>query len=410
MYKKRLIEKKVLALAQHFKAVLIVGARQVGKSTMLKKLFPTYQHITFDPVQDLYGARQDPDLFLSNFPSPIILDEIQYVPELLPALKRRLDQVGQIGDYLLTGSQTFSMLKNVAESLAGRVAIVQLNGMTLHEIEERAEPHWLASYLEDPYSFAQKMRALKIEKNYSLAYKCIWQGGFPGLLSLPSDLAPSFFSSYVQTYVERDVRLLENIRDLAQFGRFLAIVATLSAQEINHAHLAREIDITPATAQRWLHLIQYSYLWSELASLSGNTLKRITKKGKGIFADTGLACYLQRLSSPEALAGHPLFGALFETYCVTTLQAVANSLLNPPAFYHWRVTSGPEVDCVLERDGMLYPIEFKSSAHVTPAHAKNIDVFSADHSHKKIAPGIILYAGNEIYPLGNRTIAVPFWL
>ena len=317
MYKKRHIEEKLLLLARNFKVVLILGARQVGKSTLLKNVFPHYKHITFDPVQDLYAARQDPDLFLNNFDSPIILDEIQFVPELLPALKRKVDQIEKNGQYLLTGSQNFSVLKNFSESLAGRVAILHLGGLTIYETYQLTESHWIKSYLSDAKELITQ--PLEIYNETESLYSVLWRGSLPGLLGKDNDLVPTYLSSYVQTYIERDIRLIENIRDLSLFDRFLGVSAALTAQEVNNAHLGRELGINHVTASKWLSLMQYCYIWTEILPFSGNSIKRISQKRKGHITDTGLACYLQRISSPEGLARHPLLGSLFETFCVNMI-------------------------------------------------------------------------------------------
>lgn len=405
MYKKRLLENKIKELASYFKIVLVVGARQVGKSTMLAHLFPQAKHITFDPVQDLYGAKADPDLFLLNFQTPLILDEIQYVPNLLSALKRKVDQSDAKGQYLLTGSQNISILKTVSESLAGRVAIIHLGSLTPYELADIPDKHWIESYLDHPDTFFQNIRGV-IQKDG--LYASLWRGGYPGLLGIPDHLISTFYSSYVQTYVERDIRLIENIQDLALFDRFLGVSAALTAQEINASHLGREIGITHVTAGRWLDLIKHSYLWIETLPYSGNTIKRISAKRKGYIADTGLACYLQRISSPEALARSPLLGPLFESACVEYIIAICENLKTIPKFYHWRTSSGAEVDLIIELNGKFYPIEMKLASNVSRNDGRGIKAFRDTYPNLPIQKGIILYGGSECYMLDNDTIALPW--
>lgn len=406
MYKTRHIESEVKELAKYAKTVLVVGARQVGKSTMLSHLYPTMHHLTFDPVQDLYGARQDPDFFLDNFRAPLILDEIQYVPELLPALKRRVDTQEDKGQYFLTGSQNLSVLKQISESLAGRVAIINLNPMTSFEIYSEPNSTWLKTYLEIPDLLVSKIQGvLPIEESL---YTLVWRGGYPGLLETPNKYISNYFSSYVQTYVERDIRTVENIQDLTQFEKFLALSAALSAQEVNYSHLGREIGLTPATSSRWLSLLGYTYLWKNIMPYSNNAIKRISKKPKGYLNDTGFICYLQRISSPEALANHPSWGHLFETFCINMIIAQSQMLGFDLNFFHWRSSGGAEVDLILEVNNIFYPIEIKGKTALNKYDARGLKAFRESYPHLKIAKGLILYPGKEAYPVDKDTLAIPW--
>ena len=212
-----------------------------------------------------------------TFPSPLILDEIQYVPELLASLKRKMDQSEGKGQYFLTGSQNFSMLRNVAESMAGRVAIFHLDNFTPQEIlGEGGESPWIPQYLEDPENF---YRGRKIgSASLPPLIELLFRGTFPATVELPTSQISRYFSSYLQTYIDRDVRTLENIQSLTEFDRFLGICASLTAQEINASQIGREIGISPQTARRWLDLLHFSYQWFELFPYRGNTSKRISGK------------------------------------------------------------------------------------------------------------------------------------
>lgn len=408
MYHKRHIQQKLFEISQYFKVVLVKGARQAGKSTMLKRVFPNLKCIVFDPVQDLYGARSDPDLFLDNFPPPIILDEIQYAPELLPALKRRVDGSDKKGQYFLTGSQNLSVLKDIAESLAGRVGILLLENMTLEELSNNvatnSEPNWLTLYLNTP----DKLHNNVFTVSQDTLYEQLWRGAFPGIMELKNHIIPNYYSSYLQTYVERDVRQLENIKDLNKFSRFVAICAALTAQEINYSELGREIGISPATANEWINVLKYTFQWREIWPYSGNMIKRISKKSKGYITDTGFACYLQRISSPNALAAHPLLGGLFETWVINTISKLFATLSTVPNMYHWRTNGGAEVDLILEIDGALYPIEIKCKTNVQSKDTSGITSFCKTYPHLKIMPGLIIYAGKTCYQLPNNVIALPW--
>ena len=404
-YRTRHIEKKLLQFAQYFKIVLVTGARQVGKSTMLAPVLPDIKTFVFDPIQDIYGARQDPDLFLDTYPSPLILDEIQFVPELLPALKRRVDRLDAPGQYYLTGSQNLSMLRSVAESMAGRVGILNLEGLTWYEMIEEPEKPWLEAYLKDPDSIFKK---LHVPAPKTPLHRLLWRGNLPGILDMPDEIVPEYFRSYIQTYVERDVRLLENIRELAAFGRFLGLSAALCAQEINASQLGREIGITPATSRRWLDLLENTFQWRELFPYHGNTIKRVSGKRKGFWRDSGICCYLQRISSPESLAVSPMRGALFESWVTNELSSLATLLPMPPQLYHWRTSGGAEVDLVMELDGRLFPIEMKCKTNLTRHDTRGLRAFRDTYGKDKVSPAIIVYAGHECFRLNETTTAIPW--
>lgn len=405
MYLHRDQEDKLKRLAQHFKTVLVVGARQVGKSTLLSHCFPTLQHITFDGLTDDYGAKADPTLFLNNFPPPIILDEIQYCPQLLAPIKRYVDEKDQKGLYLFTGSQNVNTLKDAAESMAGRVGIMQLDALSFGEIAQQPQ-HFLDCYLNDPETLVRDyVGHLPLDKTL---YEMIWHGGMPDVTRLGQEDVGDYFSSYMQTYIERDVRLLENIQDLSAFERFVRLTSALTSQEINHTQLGREIGITRITAQKWLGILNHTYQWHELPPFHGNAIKRVTKRSKGYIHDSGMACYLQRISSPEALAGHPMLGALFESFVSMNILKMMKSIQTPPYAYHWRTAGGAEVDIVLERDGKLFPIEIKCKSQLTKRDARGLQAFVQTYPQLKVMPGVILYAGNECHQLTEDIYAVPW--
>src|SRR5579872_3966742 len=306
-YKKRHIEQRVLSSAQHFKVILILGARQVGKSTLLRYLLPESEMFFFDAILDPYKVKTDPDLFLDLHPSPLILDEVQFAPALLSALKRRVDLSEEKGRYFLTGSQNLNVLKTVSETMTGRAALFHMEGMSL--LERTGHGHresWLARYLNDPASFIKERP--QILTGLPSLIEVIWRGSLPQAWDLPTSEMARFFGSYIQTYVERDLRLVEKIEDLQQFGLFLSLLGALSGQEINYSQLGREINITPQTAKRWLFALSASYQWREILPLHRNNIKKISEKRKGVLSDSGVACHLLRIRSPADLALHPSLG------------------------------------------------------------------------------------------------------
>jgi predicted AAA+ superfamily ATPase len=405
MYLKRHIEEKLREYGTFSKVVLLLGARQVGKSTLLKNVYPKLPSFTFDAYLDPFEVRKDPDLFLKQVEGPIILDEVQYVPELLSAIKRYVDTKPQTGQFFLTGSQNFAVLKNLSETMAGRVSILTLHPMTLHERFEYPDQHWLPALLQSPATLPQVCKSVIPDVRL---WQVLWQGGFPGLLSIPSKHMQGALQSYIDTYTERDIRLLENVHDIGDFKRFMGLLAAITAQEINESQLGRDIGLTHTTARRWISLFNASYQWIEVPPYHGNTLKRLSKKRKGYMADTGIASLLLKLSSPETVGSSPHFGALFESYIIQQIMAIAGSGSLMPNFYHWRTKSGAEVDLILERDNRMIPIEIKASSYVSKSDARGLHTFREVYPKLNIDYGVIIYAGDRCYQVDEKTIALPY--
>lgn len=392
MYLPRATSARLKTLFAHFPVVVVSGARQVGKSTLLRHLFPELPVVVFDPVMDVGAARKEPDLFLDNFSSPVILDEIQYVPELIPAVKRRVDRHRAPGMYLMTGSQQWAVMRHVADSLAGRAVFVDLEGFSLCELGGRAERGaWLSRWLENPEAFVRN--DAEVGPATRPVYEQLWRGWLPEANRLPLDVLPSFFSAYIRTYIERDVRLLADTDDWQRFGRFVQLAAAMNACEINHSQFGRDIGISPQTARRWLALLQATFQWHEVPAFSGNPVKRVSGKPKGYLADTGIACHLMQVSSPAALAGHPQAGALFESAVLAEIRKACALESVPPLIHHWRSHGGAEVDVLLERDGRLYPLEIKLTMNPTRKDARGIEAFRAAHPRREVAPGLVVTPG-----------------
>lgn len=408
-YLDRHLQERLVRHKQVFKIVLVAGARQVGKSTLLQHLFPEVRAIVFDPVQDLYGARSDPDRFLDTFGVPLILDEIQYAPELLPALKRRVDLNPEPGQYFITGSQNLAVLRSVAESLAGRVGILRLDGMTPAEMcgDSRGES-WLTRYLNSTDAFVASLPEVTLVDGVSPMARHLWRGQLPALAGFADQDVPAYFSSYVQTYVERDVRMMADISDLTQFGRFLRLCAALTGREVFQSQLGRELGVNPKTARKWLDLMIHSYQWIEIPAYSGNAIKRLSSKPKGHLQDSGLACYLAAIPSPESLLSSPLFGNLFESWGVAWVHRQIQRLSLAPSLYHWRTENDAEVDILLDYGGRLFPIEFKAASQVTGHDARGIRAFRETYGIERTAPGVIVYGGNVARPVSDHAVAVPW--
>ena len=406
MYYKRLLEEKASSLATYFKVVLVLGARQVGKSTLLQHLFPNHKRFVFDPVQDPLQVRNDPDLFLKSISTPVIFDEVQYVPELLGSIKRWVDENQDAGQFMLTGSQNFAVIKTISESLAGRVGILELSPMTVAECySPKNLSSWVHSWLGQDF---KALESGSVIPNVTV-HQVIWRGGYPGTLNLPDSIMSDYFNSYLQTYVERDVRTLGNVENLQLFYNFVCLQAALTAQEVNYTQKGRELGIAMTTVQKWSGYLTSTYLWHEINSYSSNSLKRISKKTKGYLNDTGLACHLMRISSDEALLGHPQLGALFETLCVNEIKSITNALGTKPNLYHWRTNGGAEVDLILEINGKLFPIEFKCKTSLSKRDTQGIQAFRKTYEGQKaIAPGLVVYAGDYFMALSEDVYALPW--
>ncbi len=406
MYQHRHIEEKLKALVAFFKVILLTGARQVGKSTLLETLFPDYPRFVFDPLEDLWRAREDPALFLSSHPPPIILDEIQYSPQILPGIKRLCDQRDDKGLYFLTGSQNFSLMKNVAESMSGRVVLLELSGMTPFEHQNQLKNHWLNVLVETPLALQARFQApLSLPCNL---YELILKGGFPEAWVLPQIHLRDFYQSYFSTYIERDVRLQEDLKNLTDFIRFTRLAAALSSQEIHYQQLGREIGIHVETAQKWLTVLEKSYQWQALPPFHRNTIKRISKKPKGHFGDTGLACSLLGIHTPEVLSGHPMLGHLFETYVFNLVRALNQSLDYPGELFHFRSHGGAEVDLLLSQGNRFFPMEVKCKTQLSRHDARGIHAFIETYPDLDVPLGLILYPGERCFYVTEKVLALPY--
>lgn len=410
-YIPRLITNRLIKLLEHFPSIVVVGARQVGKSTLIKHLFPQYSYVLFDPYIDVENARKDPDLFLNNRPTPLILDEVQYAPELISAIKRRIDQDRTPGQYILTGSQQWGVMKHMSESLTGRTVIIQLEPFALTEIaNNRPEEPWLEQWLTTSMQLHQGINAinptlLELPKQ---TYEQLWRGFLPEAQTLPLDLIQSFHNSYQKTYIERDIRLLANIPDLHQFTGFIRLAAALTAQEINYQEIGRDLGIANQTAQRWLSLLREIFEWHEIPAFSLNAIKKVSSKPKGYFSDTGQVCFCQAISSPQVIGSVPLWGALFETAVVNEIRKQLLWMTKSSNLYHWRSHGGAECDLIIERDGIYYPIEIKAKTNPSRSDTSGITAFRKTYPQLTIAKGLVICLAEKSFQLSENDYACPW--
>jgi hypothetical protein len=404
-YKHRLIENRLSELFEYYPVVAVLGARQVGKSTLVENLFSGKISTTvFDPVMDIGNARQDPDFFLQNITPPAFFDEVQYAPELLNSIKRKVDQQKKNGMYLLSGSQNLSVLKDISESLAGRVAILNLWPMSYGEVNEKSGGRFLEKWLLEPEN-----QNLSDTATSRPVFDTIWKGGYPKISELPDTLIPGYWQSYMQTYIERDVRKVSDIGSLQTFGRFIGLLGALTSQEINYNELGRELGITRNTARSWTETAESTFQWLSIPAFSRNPVKRISGKNKGYFTDTGMICNLQKISSPEVIASHPLQGALFETFVVMEIIKLIQKLPIQPNLYHFRSHSGAEVDLILELDGRLYPVEIKSKSNPARKDIRGFQAFKNCFPKENIQQCLVVCAVPSLRYIKEDVLAVPWW-
>lgn len=409
MYLPRFLTARLRKMVWRFPVVVVSGARQVGKSTLLQHVFPRWDSVVFDPVQDVENARADPDLFLDNHRTPVVLDEIQYAPELVASIKRRVDRKSGAGQFVLTGSQQWGVMKALAESLAGRATFLDLDGFSLAEIarSKRREP-WLLRWLHAPDRFAASAARHRRLKLKTTVVEQLWRGSLPRAQFLPLDAVPDFFAGYHRTYVERDARLMGDFADWQLFGRFVRLAAALSGQEINHSEIGRELGLAPQTSKRWLAILSATYQWFEIPAYHANTIKRVSAKPKGYFADTGLACFSQAISTPNAVASHPLWGPLFETAVVNEIRKQAALLSPKPQLHHWRTHAGAEVDVLLEWNGTWYPIEVKAGTNPGRHDASGVKAFRDTYPRLRIAPGLVVAPVDSFRRITEKDYALPW--
>ncbi|HEX2163059.1 MAG TPA: ATP-binding protein [Thermoanaerobaculia bacterium] len=383
-YLPRRLKGPLSAALRLFPAILVTGPRQSGKTTLLREeLGADSAYVTFDDPLERENARTDPEGFLDRFGERrAILDEVQYVPELFQYLKLRIDRErDERGRWLLTGSQQFGLMANVGESLAGRIAILELLPLGIDELPEG------------------ERRDVE---------RAVWLGGYPEP-RLRSELRDLWMRSYVRTYVERDVRQLQNVRDLRAFETFVALCASRHGQELNMASLSREAGIAQPTVKAWVGALEAAYLVWLLPPYFASFGKRVVRSPKLYFLDPGLAATLTRQPTAEAALAGAMGGALFEGLVVAeAVKAFTHAGLRPELFF-WRSQDGLEVDLLLPLGGRLVPVEVKSTATPTPRHARPLDRFSRLAGETAAEHGLLVCRVAEERPLPGGHLALPWW-
>jgi hypothetical protein len=402
-YLQRTLEGFLRTASKQFPVVLVAGARQVGKTTFLRHLsVKGREYITLDDPLVLALAKDDPALFIKRYKPPVLIDEIQYAPGLLPYIKMAVDEAKKPGMYWLTGSQQFHLMKGVSESLAGRIGIVTLQGLSRRELLGQGSK-------STPFVPTEREINKRLATSGGLGlrelYHLIWRGSFPAIASDKKMSWELFYGSYVKTYLQRDLRDLARVGDEMAFLRFLRAAAARTGQQLNIAELARDADIAFNTGKHWLSILQVSGIVYLLEPYHTNLTKRLVKSPKLYFLDTGLCAYLTEWSSPETLEAGAMAGPIFETWVMgELLKSYWHNGIQPP-FYHYRDTHQREIDLLIVRDGTVYPIEIKRTASPNRGDIKHFPVI--EKLGLKIGAGGVICLTEQSLPLSDTTNVIP---
>lgn len=423
-YIKRAAEDTIMRISGQFPVLLVTGPRQVGKTTLLQRLAEAQQeegierkYVTLDDPDVRYLAKTDPALFLQRYTPPVLIDEIQYATELLPYIKMSVDRSKRKGDFWLTGSQVFRLMQNVSESLAGRVGIISLLGLSDAEIYQ--EPS--IPYQTDAAGLMERLQTRR-PRGLNELYRRIFRGSMPELYAEEAMDWETYYRSYVATYLQRDIRDLAQVADEMQFYNFMTVVAAQTSKPVVYEEMASAAGITAPTAKKWLSILVSSHIIALVQPYHNNALKRVVRMPLLHFLDTGLAAYLLKWGNPEALERGAMSGAFFESHVFSEIyKSYLNAGKEPPIFYY-RDKDQKEIDLLLYQNGMVFPIEIKKSASPGKTAIKNFTVLEplmqeAETSFDgmealKVAVGTgnVICMANDLLPIDEKNWYVPAWL
>ena len=403
----RTLQQTIRAVSESFPVLMLTGPRQVGKTTLLEMCSEGQRaYVTLDDLDARSLAQRDPALFLQTWPPPVTIDEIQYAPQLFSAIKIIVDREKRNGLFWLTGSQKFHLMRGITESLAGRVAVVDLLGLAQAELTGRAAascpfiptPQWLAHARQSALDLAPSQGLKEI-------YRQIWLGSYPRLIAQGAQARDLFYRSYIQTYIQRDVQDVLKVSDQMAFNRFLVAVAARTGQLLNYASLARDVEVDNKTAKSWLSILETSGLVYLLQPYHRNLTKRLVKTPKLYFLDTGLAAYLTKWPDATSLEAGSMSGAMLETWMFTEILKSYWHNGQEANIFFYRDTDQREVDLLIEAGDTLYPVEFKKTASPSQNAARQFNVL--EKLGKTVGPGAVLCFVERDTPLSQQVMAIP---
>jgi predicted AAA+ superfamily ATPase len=402
MFIERHVDRVIGRALKGFPSILLTGPRQVGKSTLLKEKYGNIPYVLLDNNITLAALKQDPLGFLQLQGTPVILDEIQRAPESFLSIKYMIDSDRHAGMYVLTGSQKYNLMMNVSESLAGRIDIINMLGLSNRELrgEEFYDPFIpTLDYL--------KSRNSKVFLSLPELWERIHKGSMPELYANDYIEWEEFYASYVSTYIDRDVRQLAQVGDTIAFTQFMTALAARSTELLNMSSLARDVGVDEKTIKRWLSILQTSGIVYLLQPFSLNVNKRMIKTPKVYFTDTGLVCYLCRWLTPETLANGAMAGNVYETFIVDEILKSYYNSGKEPNMYFFRNTDGQEVDLLFYSDGTLYPVEIRKTASPNAKDIKNFKTVQTFFPSLEIGEGGIICNHNMLLPLEGKNHIIP---
>ena len=405
-YIKRSLERVIQNVSEDYSCLLLIGPRQVGKTTMLEHLMEGTDRIrvTLDDAENRRLAKNDPELFLEMHPAPILIDEVQYAPELFSYIKIRIDNGAAPGSYWLTGSQAFQLMDLAQESLAGRTAILHMSALSQSELYGDTITSPLSLILD---SLNQRKSHLAPCSPHEM-YERIWLGGMPGHRSGRYRDRDVFYSSYIQTYINRDVSDMIPGVDKLLFADFIRAAACRVGQMLNTHDIAQDVGVSDDTAKRWLQVLEKSEVVFYLRPYSNNLLKRTVKTPKMYFFDTGLVAYLTKYSSPDILMNGALNGAILENYTVAEIRKTWLNCAKEAVFHYYRDKDTNEIDLILESDGELHPLEIKKSTNPGTELAAAFKIL--DKGSIQRGTGAILCLRETLSAIDRTTFLLPIWM
>ena len=405
-YIHRTLEQKIMDISRDYSCLLLIGPRQVGKTTMLEHLMEgtERQKVTLDDTENRRLAQSDPALFLEMHPAPVLIDEVKYAPQLFSYIKINVDNGAVPGSYWLTGSQAFQLMELAQESLAGRTAIVHMSALSQSELYGDGTTEPLSLKLEKLIRRKDHLSRC----NAMEMFERIWNGGMPGHRSGRYTDRDVFYSSYVQTYINRDVSDMIPGVDKLLFADFIRAAACRVGQMLNTHDIAQDVGVSDDTAKRWLQVLEKSEVIFYLRPYSNNLLKRTVKTPKMYFFDTGLAAYLTKYSSPEILMNGAINGAILENYTVAEIRKTWLNSARECLLHYYRDKDTNEIDMVIEADGELHPLEIKKSTNPGAELASAFKVL--DKGSVPRGAGAILCLREEISAIDRNTFILPIWM